>query len=108
MLRGPQTADTNCWHAPSAWRTSQSIDDFRTELDSLIGRRPRACPDLLDRGPGQREDRFAHLLSGDVVAPAPVRAPLQMSTQSSDLAARVLALEEEVAEIRKMLAERLG
>jgi len=31
-----------------------------------------------------------------------------MSTQSSDLTARVLALEEEVAEIRKMLLERLG
>ena len=106
MLRGPQTLNELFVRA-ERMATFQSIDEVRTNLDLLIGRKP-ALVRLLERGPGQREDRYAHLLCGDVVAPAPARAPMQMSAQSSDLAARVLALEEEVAEIRKMLAERLG
>jgi uncharacterized protein YceH (UPF0502 family) len=104
MLRGPQTLNELFVRA-ERMATFQSIDDVRTNLDLLIGRKP-ALVQLLERGPGKREDRYAHLLCGEVVAPAPARAPMQTSTQSSDLAARVLALEEEVAEIRKMLAER--
>jgi uncharacterized protein YceH (UPF0502 family) len=106
MLRGPQTLN-ELFVRTERMATFQSIDEVRTNLDLLIGRKP-ALVQLLERGPGQREDRYAHLLCGEVIAPAPSRASMQMSTQSSDLAARVLALEEEVAEIRKMLAERQG
>jgi uncharacterized protein YceH (UPF0502 family) len=106
LLRGPQTAYELLSRGERMGK-HQSIDDVRTDLDLLIGRKP-ALVQLLERGPGQREERYAHLLSGDVVAHALAHAPMQQSAQPSDLAARVLALEEEVAEIRKMLAERQG
>jgi uncharacterized protein YceH (UPF0502 family) len=67
----------------------------------------------LERRPGQKEDRFEHLL-GDggevpvaaavVSAPAPA-PPLQAE---ADLEARVEALEAEVAALRDELAELRG
>ncbi|TIV44658.1 MAG: DUF480 domain-containing protein, partial [Mesorhizobium sp.] len=57
---------------------------------------------LLERAPGQREERYVHLLSGPVETTAvAVAAPWQPATSSdSDLEARVRALEEEVAALR--------
>jgi uncharacterized protein YceH (UPF0502 family) len=62
----------------------------------------------LARAPGQREERFAHLLSGEPpahIAPTPVYAasPAPTSSDSSDLEARVRALEEQVAELKAKL-----
>ena len=81
-----------------------SIDDVRTNLDLLIGRRP-ALVSGLDRGPGQREDRFAHLLSGEVQAVAlAASAPARPPDFLSELEARVQTLEAQVA----LLQARLG
>ena len=95
----------NCWREPSAWSVS-SIDDVRSDLDLLIGRKP-ALVLHLDRAPGQREERFAHLLSGEVLVAAPA-APLKVHSQGSDLEARVLALEEEVARLRAWIETFTG
>ena len=76
LLRGPQTAHERAVRPRRAHGALQSIDDLRTDLDLLIGRKP-ALVQLIERGPGQREDRYAHLLCGEVVAPAPARAPMQ-------------------------------
>ena len=59
-------------------------------------------------GPGQREDRFAHLLCGPVDMEAIVARDAHAAGESPApaLAARVSALEAEVAELREQV-ERL-
>jgi len=63
---------------------------------------------LVERGPGQREDRYAHLLCGPVVAaPRAAYAAAPSPAVSPGLEARVAALEAEVAELRS-LVEKLS
>ncbi|RJT39785.1 DUF480 domain-containing protein [Mesorhizobium waimense] len=97
LLRGPQTAYELLARAERMARFS-SIEALRADLDLLIGRRPPLVV-LLERGPGQREERYAHLLSGAVQMPAAVTS-VQRSSPASDLEARVEALEEELAQLR--------
>lgn len=79
----------------------------------LIGRRPPLVVEI-GRGPGQREDRFAHLLSGPVEA-APLRpascyatVPASAAPYTADLEARVEALERQVAELQAQLKILVG
>src|SRR6185437_14969435 len=101
LLRGAQTAGELMARSERMARF-QSLEDLRTELDMLIGKRP-ALVEEIGRGPGQREDRYAHLLSGpiDVAAIAAQRGPSAMP--ASDIEARLQALEEEVAALRARL-----
>ncbi|MEP9397543.1 DUF480 domain-containing protein [Mesorhizobium sp. KR2-14] len=101
LLRGAQTAGELMARSERMARF-QSLEDLRTELDMLIGKRPALVQEI-GRGPGQREDRYAHLLSGpiDVAALAAQRGPTAMP--ASDLEARLQALEEEVAALRARL-----
>ena len=71
MLRGPQTAHEFLARSERMARFP-SIDDVRSNLDLLIGRKPPLVQ-LIDRGPGQREDRYVHLLGGPVQVSAPQR-----------------------------------
>ena len=103
MLRGPQTGHELLARAERMARFS-SIEDVRTNLDLLIGRRPALVVDL-GRAPGQREERFAHLLSGEVQAVAlAASAPVRPPDFLSELEARVQTLEAQVA----LLQARLG
>ncbi len=101
LLRGPQTAHELLARGERMARFS-SVEDLRGELDMLIGKRPPLVQEI-GRGPGQREDRFAHLLSGpvDVSALAPQRPAAAMPAQ--DLEARIETLEQEVAALRARL-----
>src|SRR5690606_4353128 len=67
LLRGPQTAHELMARSERMARY-QSIEQLRGDLDLLIGRRPPLIQ-LIERGPGQREERYAHLLSGEVQIP---------------------------------------
>src|SRR5690606_7459419 len=88
-------------------------DDVRHHLDRLIQRETGLVVQI-PRGPGQREDRYAHLLSGPVdVAAIAARLPSSSSPgepANAELEARVAALEGEVAALReqveRLLAER--
>lgn len=100
LLRGPQTLN-ELQTRTERMANFRSSDDLRQELDLLIGRRPPLVKEI-GRAPGQREDRFAHLLSGDVEAVATV-APTRSAERSPGLEARVEALEKEVAELRELL-----
>ncbi|MFH1795713.1 MAG: DUF480 domain-containing protein [Pseudomonadota bacterium] len=106
MLRGPQT--THELLARSE-RMAQygSVDDLVSDLDLLIGRRPPLVQ-LVERGPGQREDRYAHLLSGPVEAATRTSSSAPFQTTSPDLAARVAALEDEVSALRRMVEKLAG
>lgn len=105
LLRGPQTAHELLARS-ERMASYGSADDLIGDLDLLIGRRPPLVQ-LVERGPGQREDRFAHLLCGPVEAPARGAPAAQFQAAPSDLEARVAALEEEVAELKR-LVERLS
>lgn len=104
LLRGAQTAHELLARAERMARFS-SIEALRTDLDLLIGRRPPLVV-LIERGPGQREERFMHLLSG-VVQIAAV-AMHQAPSGASALEERVSALEEEVARLRALIEAPTG
>ena len=100
LLRGPQTAHELLARSERMARFS-SIDDLRDDLDLLIGRKPPLIQ-LLERGPGQREERYMQLLGG-ATPPAASAATSQPTSPVSELKARVEALEEEVAALKARL-----
>ncbi len=100
LLRGPQTL-YELLARTERMANFADADAVRDEIDMLIGRRPPLMKEI-GRAPGQREDRFAHLLSGDVEAIA-IATPARAVAPSSGLEARVAALEEQVAHLRAQL-----
>jgi uncharacterized protein YceH (UPF0502 family) len=99
LLRGPQTL------AEILTRTDRladfpGVDDVRDTLDRLIQREPAFVVQLA-RGPGQREDRYMHLLCGPATAEAFVTsAAIPSAASRTDLLARVERLEAEVDMLR--------
>jgi uncharacterized protein YceH (UPF0502 family) len=104
LLRGPQTL------GELATRTERLAEfpdpqDLRDTLDRLMNRTP-ALVMRIGRRPGQREDRYTHLLCGPV-ATEDLAAPSPSDVQSrprSALEQRVLALEATVAELGAEIA----
>ncbi|MDQ2634481.1 MAG: DUF480 domain-containing protein [Pseudomonadota bacterium] len=101
LLRGPQTAHELFARAERLARF-QSIEQLRSDLDLLIGRRPPLVQ-LIERGPGQREERYAQLLGGAVQAAvaAPVSGMVPASRPA--LEERLEALERQVDELAEKL-----
>jgi uncharacterized protein len=102
LLRGPQTLNELQTRSERMAYFS-SADDVKQELDLMVGRHPPLVKEI-GRAPGQREDRFAHLLSGDVEAAAVQGAAAPAASAVSTLEVRLQELEEKVAE----LTSRLG
>ncbi len=105
MLRGPQTLHELLSRGERLARFG-SIDDLRTELDLLIGRRP-ALVQLLERGPGQREERYMHLLSGEIDIAATYRAAPQ-AAPPGDIERRLQAVEEQLAALQAQVRALTG
>lgn len=101
MLRGPQTAHELMARSERLARYA-SLDDLNADLDLLIGRKIPLVQ-LVERGPGQREDRYAHLFCGPVEAAPRGRATVPPSGDAAGLEARVAALEAEVASLRELV-----
>lgn len=103
LLRGPQTLN-ELQTRTDRMASFGSTEAVRTELDMLVGKRPPLVKEI-GRAPGQREDRYAHLLAGDVEAapPAPRHAGTPASTAVSDLEERVRTLEAEIAALKARL-----
>ena len=95
MLRGPQTLGELKQRTERLHRF-ESLPDVETTLRELAGRELAA---RLPRRPGQKEERYAHLLGGE--APAIEAEPLAPS--GPGLAERVARLEAEVQELRERL-----
>ncbi|MEZ5802840.1 MAG: DUF480 domain-containing protein [Rhizobiaceae bacterium] len=98
LLRGLQTAHELMARAERMARFP-SIDDLRGELDMLIGRRPPLVQ-LIERAPGQREERYAQLLTGAVAVPAALSTT---QAPASDMEMRVAALEEQVVALTEQV-----
>ena len=105
MLRGPQTP------GEIKGRTNRlnefaSLSDVEATLNGLIG---RELVVELPRRPGQKEVRYAHLLSGPVLAGTEehdARGARDASPARTDAGgARIASLEATVAELRGELAE---
>jgi uncharacterized protein YceH (UPF0502 family) len=103
LLRGPQTV-AELFTRSERLAKFADVDDVRHHLDRLAHREP-ALVVQLPRGPGQREDRYTHLLCGPVdVAAITERMAQRNEPGPPALEARVAALESEVAALREELA----
>jgi len=105
MLRGPQTAHELLTRTERLARFAD-LDDLQHTLERLMSREP-ACALRLPRGPGQREERYMHLLGGPVDVEALVATSAARSSardaDESETEARLARLEAEVAELRQRL-----
>jgi uncharacterized protein YceH (UPF0502 family) len=95
LLRGPQTVG-ELRGRTERLHTFDNLDEVESTLSRLAERTPPLVKKLARR-PGEKESRFAHLLSGDVetaepAAPSPPRP--------SPLEARLTQLESEFAELK--------
>jgi uncharacterized protein len=107
ILRGPQTAGELKVNAQRLF-SFEDLDDVLHMLQRLAGQEP-ALVVCLPRQPGQKEERYAHLLCGAPVIPqimpqvnyATARAP---DGKYQDLEDRISALETQVAELLSRLA----
>lgn len=105
LLRGAQTAGELLARSERLHAFADT-EEVRHQLERLA---LRQLVVQLPRGAGQREDRYMHLLCGpvDVEAIAAREVRSAADPAASTLAARVLALEAEVAALREQI-EQLG
>lgn len=99
MLRGPQTPGELRGNASRMYEFS-GLDEVEQTLAGLITHEPDPLVTRLSRQPGQKEVRFAHLLSG-----APVEIPIEPPSQATPIPTRQ-SLEQKVdalaAEVEKL------
>jgi len=101
MLRGPQTAAELRLNAERWYRfaDTSSVEGFLDELQERSEEKGGPLVIKLDRAPGAREQRWAHLLCGPVDASA-VAVSRLAAPGNADLQARVTQLETELADLR--------
>ncbi len=104
MLRGPQTFNellTRCERLADFG----NVEDVRHTLERMAEQTPALVINM-GRAPGQREDRYMHLLSGKPDIEAFLASePAPRNTSQSALDERVVQLEREVAGLRAEMAE---
>ena len=111
MLRGPQTAgelrlNSERWYK---FADISSVEGFLEELQDRSEEKGGPLVVKLDRAPGAREQRWAHLLCGPVDATQAARASADRGDSTAPGAAtqaRLEQLEGEVAQLR-LTVERL-
>jgi len=110
LLRGPQTAGELKGRA-SRMHPFASLEEVEEALGRMAERTPPLVT-LLERMPGQKEPRWAHLLAGEpaytepgaAAGPGPEAATLKVRAEEERIAkleARVAALEEALEAFRK-------
>jgi uncharacterized protein len=105
MLRGPQTPGELLQRTERLFRFPDS-SALQVVLERLM---ERELARRYDRRPGQREERYGHLLGDEAEAPAPAPAPVAAPPPPEQ--DRLDRLERELAELRAEVAalrEELG
>jgi uncharacterized protein YceH (UPF0502 family) len=107
MLRGPQTAGELRIHSERWYRFADisSVEGFLEEMRDRSEDKGGALVVQLPRGPGSREARWAHLLCGPVDVATAAAAAEERAVPDGALAARVASLENEVAQLRAVVAD---
>ena len=100
MLRGPQTAAELRLHCERLHRFAD-VSSVEAFLDELAAKAPARVAKLA-RAPGAREARWAHLLCGEVAAPAAAAAS---ESAPDDSAATVDEISSLKAELRRQARE---
>ena len=113
MLRGPQTAAELRLNAERWYKfaDTSSVEGFLDEMQERAEEKGGPLVVKLDRAPGAREQRWAHLLCGPVDASTVNAGRSVAQVGSADLQARVAALEAEVTALRatvQKLCSELG
>ena len=101
MLRGPQTIG-EIRERTGRLHEFSDLNEVQSTLDELA-RRDEPLIIKLERQPGQKEARYAHLLSGEIDVSSLPTSSEKRSTSAAD-SSRVEALETEVAELKNELA----
>lgn len=108
MLRGPQTVGEIRTRTDRLARF-ESLSDVEATLTALIERSSSPLVVRLPRQAGQKEVRYAHLLSGEVTFDQPdVSAPIASALTTDRIAAledTTNELRNEVADLRRQLEE---
>lgn len=103
LLRGPQTPGELRSRA-ERMHPFEDLGQVQSTLQRLAQREPPLVR-VLPRQPGTKEARYAHLLSGDAAAAAPLAVPEAEPARGNVAGDRVARLENEVAALRKEVAE---
>ena len=109
MLRGPQTVGEIRTRTARLF-DFQSLENIETTLNALAARAPSPLVTRLERQAGQKEARYAHLLSGEVIATPPTpgqaaSAVLEDVDRLGALESAVELLRSEVMDLRAELVE---
>ncbi len=98
LLRGPQTTGELATRAFRLYEFA-GLEEVESTLNSLITREPDPLVIRLNRQPGQKEARFAHLLSGEVSVDTVFEdaAPIRSRGRDND---RVALLEAEIETLK--------
>ena len=109
FLRGPQTAgelrgrSDRLQQFGSVAEVEELLREMAAHSEPLVQR--------MARRPGQKEERWAHIVGGEIAEPAPMEAPVPvvggepLSTRVAKLEERIGALERVLAELREKLGE---
>ena len=105
MLRGAQTAG-ELFVRTARLAEFADVAQLETTLEGLILRQPEPLVVRLPRRAGQREVRYAHLLSGEVVQPevAETGPPPSFPSRGGSEIEQIAALQRTVDELRAELA----
>jgi uncharacterized protein YceH (UPF0502 family) len=102
FLRGPQTSGELRGRSDrlQQFESVASVEELLREMSA----HSEPLVQRLSRRPGQKEDRWAHTVGGEIAEPAPIEAPAA-AVGGEPLSTRVAKLEERLAALEKILAE---
>lgn len=107
LLRGPQTLGELKSHSQRLF-AFDDLDDVQFALSHLLERDPPLAT-ALPRQPGQKEERYAHLLCGEPDIPeAPQRAVVAPHSGISDRLAELESQLQEISERLRRVEESLN
>ena len=103
MLRGVQTPGEIKTRGTRLFEFSD-LEQVERTLEALAARQPSPLVTALPRRPGQKETRYAHLLSGEVAVEA-TSAPESAAPRATVADARLESMERTIDALRTELAE---
>ncbi|WP_354691228.1 YceH family protein [Phytobacter sp. RSE-02] len=106
LLRGAQTPGELRGRA-ARMHEFNDMGEVESALENLAQREDGPYVVRLPREPGKRESRYMHLFSGDVETLINVVETVSPLDSDNDLASRIEALENDVAELKQRLASLL-